>query len=318
LKLIEVDHLSKQYGSLVAVNDLSFTVNKGEIVGFLGPNGAGKTTTMRILTGYLPATQGTARIAGFDIFDSPLEVKRRIGYLPEHPPVYRDMYVRSYLTFVSKIKGVPNGVRRERIDQVMERCGIQDRAGQLIGQLSKGYQQRVGIAQAIVHNPDVIILDEPTIGLDPNQIRDVRHLVKGLAREHTVILSTHILPEVEMTCDRVVIINKGQIAAVDSPKNLMDEVAGQQKLRVEVAGDVAAAERIAQGVPGVVSVSVVKGENPEGIAVMDLAAPADADIRAELSKRLVGAGLDLLELRGMAASLEDIFHQLTTTEETGD
>ena len=203
--MIEVDHLSKHYGSLVAVDDLSFDVAQGEIVGFLGPNGAGKTTTMRVLTGYLPATGGSARVAGFDIFECPMEVKRRIGYLPEHPPVYRDMYVHSYLSFVAKIKGVPKKARGGRIDEVMARCGIEDRANQLIGQLSKGYQQRVGLAQAIVHNPDVIILDEPTIGLDPNQIRDVRSLVRGLAKEHTVILSTLILPEVEMTGDLVVI-----------------------------------------------------------------------------------------------------------------
>jgi ABC-2 type transport system ATP-binding protein len=316
--LIEVDHLSKHYGSLVAVNDLSFRVEQGEIVGFLGPNGAGKTTTMRVLTGYLPATGGSARVAGFDIFESPMEVKRRIGYLPEHPPVYRDMYVHSYLSFVAKIKGVPKAVRRERILQVMDRCGIEDRANQLIGQLSKGYQQRVGIAQAIVHNPDVIILDEPTIGLDPNQIRDVRSLVRSLAKEHTVILSTHILPEVEMTCDRVVIINKGQIAAVDTPENLTASMMGHQRLHVEVAGNIELARETVQEIPEVLNVMVLQEGKEEGNAILYVDTPAGKDLRPDLARKLVAGGLDLLELRFLPMSLEDIFHELTTTEEASE
>ena len=313
--MIEVEHLTKRYGPFTAVNDLSFRVEKGEIVGFLGPNGAGKTTTMRILTCYLPATEGSARVAGYDIFEAPLEVKRRIGYLPEHPPVYRDMRVRSYLDFVGKIKGLSKQGRREGLERVMDRCGIADRADQLIGQLSKGYQQRVGVAQAILHNPDVIILDEPTIGLDPNQIREVRQLIRGLAREHTVILSTHILPEVEMTCDRVVIINRGQIAAVDTPGNLTANVKGAERFYVEVSGGAEAAMEAVRDVPGVAGVSLADGRKADGTAGIFVDAPAGEDIRPALAARVVERGLGLLELRRVEMSLEDIFHELTTNEE---
>ena len=316
--MIEVDHLSKHYGSLVAVDDLSFDVAQGEIVGFLGQNGAGKTTTMRVLTGYLPATGGSARVAGFDIFECPMEVKRRIGYLPEHPPVYRDMYVHSYLSFVAKIKGVPKKARGERIDEVMARCGIEGRANQLIGQLSKGYQQRVGLAQAIIHNPDVIILDEPTIGLDPNQIRDVRSLVRGLAKEHTVILSTHILPEVERTCDRVVIINKGQIAAVDTPENLTASMMSHQRIQVEISGNVDSAKGIIQEMPDVQNLSVAGAPGEENSVILHVDTPAGRDLRPELARRLVAGGLDLLGLHSLAMSLEEIFHELTTTEEASE
>ncbi|MDE2888551.1 MAG: ATP-binding cassette domain-containing protein [Gemmatimonadota bacterium] len=308
--MIEVDHLTKQYGSLVAVKDLTFTVEKGDVVGFLGPNGAGKTTTMRILTCYQPATMGTARVAGFDVFDEPMEVKRRIGYLPEHPPVYSDMYVRSYLDFVAQIKGVPKKDRRPRVDSAMERCGIADRAKQLIGQLSKGYRQRVGIAQAILHDPDVIILDEPTIGLDPNQIQEIRRLIRGLGREHTVILSTHILPEVEMTCDRVIIINRGRIAAVDTPQNLTARASGNRRYYVAVSGDLNAAADAIGGVPGVVGV----GHASEGRA-LEVDVSGDSDMRPAIAARLVERDLGLVELRPITARLEDIFHELTTSEE---
>jgi len=218
--LIEVKDLTKTFGERNAVDHVSFVVNKGEILGFLGPNGAGKTTTMRILTGFLPATSGTARVAGFDVFNDSLEVRKRIGYLPENPPLYMDMTVSSYLDFVARIKNVPAERRKARIDDAMEKTNIQDKRHELIKRLSRGYKQRVGLAQALVHDPEVIILDEPTVGLDPKQIIEVRHLIKGLAGSHTIILSTHILPEVSMTCDRVVIINRGRIAAIDTPANL--------------------------------------------------------------------------------------------------
>ncbi|MFZ4795346.1 MAG: ABC transporter ATP-binding protein, partial [Blastocatellia bacterium] len=232
--MIEVDHLTKSYGQARAVNDISFTVEKGEILGFLGPNGAGKTTTMRILTGYLPATSGTARIAGYDVFEQSMEVRRRIGYLPETPPIYPEMSIEDYLAFVARIKGVDAGNISARVDQAMALTNLTDRRRELIKRLSRGYKQRVGIAQAIVHNPDVVILDEPTVGLDPNQIKEVRKLIKGLAGEHTIILSTHILPEVEITCDRVVIINKGQIAAVDTPRNLVNQRQSGSHVRITV------------------------------------------------------------------------------------
>jgi len=222
--MIRVENLSKRYGDFTAVYNVSFQVEKGEIVGFLGPNGAGKTTTMRILTGYMPASEGTVTIAGFDVFDDDLEVKQRIGYLPEHPPVYNDMSVRSYLQFVSKIRGIPRSERSEAVDRVIERCGLKDVNGWIIGKLSKGFKQRVGLAQALVHNPEVLVLDEPTIGLDPRQIREIRELIKDLAGEHTVVLSTHILPEVEMICERVLIIDMGRIVADDSLKQLTLEM----------------------------------------------------------------------------------------------
>jgi ABC-2 type transport system ATP-binding protein len=213
--LIEVQNLTKAYGLVTAVDHVSFTVNKGEILGFLGPNGAGKTTTMRILTGFMPATSGTARVSGFDVATDSLEVRRHIGYLPEAPPLYPDMSVGSYLDFVLRIKNIPVERRRARVDDALEKTNLGDKRNELIKRLSRGYKQRVGLAQALVHDPDVIILDEPTVGLDPKQIIEVRHLIKSLAGTHTIILSTHILPEVSMTCDRVVIINKGKIAAVD-------------------------------------------------------------------------------------------------------
>src|SRR6185503_13375320 len=218
--VIEVQHLTKRYGRVTAVHDVSFRVERGEILGFLGPNGAGKTTTMRILTGYMPATEGKAIVAGFDVFDQPIEAKRRTGYLPETPPLYPDMTVIEYLGFVARIKGVPPGERRQRVQQVMERTRVADMANRLCAKLSKGYRQRVGLAQALIHNPDVLILDEPTAGLDPKQIIETRELIKDLAGDHTVILSTHILPEVSQTCERVVIINAGRVVAIDTPDNL--------------------------------------------------------------------------------------------------
>jgi ABC-2 type transport system ATP-binding protein len=309
--VIEVDKLTRRYGSYTAVDNISFKVGKGEIVGFLGPNGAGKTTTMRVLTCYQTASAGTARVAGFDVFEASMEVRRRIGYLPEHPPLYRDMRVRGYLDFVARIKGVASSVRKGRVDDVMARCGIEDRAGQLIGQLSKGYQQRVGLAQALVHEPDVIILDEPTIGLDPNQIREVRDLIRALGGEHTVILSTHILPEVEMTCDRVIIINQGRIVAIDSTERLLAGDASNVRYEVTVDGDEDRAVQAIKEIEGVMQVTPVAER--KGALLVD--AHRQEGIQAALASRLVERGLGLLELRRVEASLEDIFHQLTTNDE---
>ncbi len=232
--MIEVQHLSKRYGPVTAVDDVSFRVERGEILGFLGPNGAGKTTTMRILTGYMPATTGKAIVAGFDVFDQPIEAKRRTGYLPETPPLYPDMTIVEYLNFVAKIKGVAAADRRHRVKTIMDRTRVADMANRLCAKLSKGYKQRVGLAQALIHNPDVLILDEPTAGLDPKQIIETRELIKELAGDHTIILSTHILPEVSQTCQRVVIINKGRVVAVDTPDNLTSRLRGSETMYVQV------------------------------------------------------------------------------------
>jgi len=311
--LIEVQDLTKSFGDNIAVNHLSFTVNKGEILGFLGPNGAGKTTTMRILTGFMPATSGTARVAGFDVFTDSIEVRRRIGYLPENPPLYTDMTVADYLDFVARIKGVGPDKRRQRVDEAMEKTNISDKRNELIKRLSRGYKQRVGLSQALVHDPEVIILDEPTVGLDPKQIIEVRHLIKGLAGSHTIILSTHILPEVSMTCDRVVIINHGTIAAVDTPANLTMQLKGGQRVRIEVQGSEAALRDALSSLPGVRKVDVQAGAASGRIAVSVEAAPGE-DIRSQVAAAVVGKGLPLYELTGVSLSLEDIFLQLTTED----
>src|SRR6266849_1473887 len=232
--MITVTGLTKRYARNIAVDNISFEVQKGQIVGFLGPNGAGKTTTMRILTGFLPATSGKANVAGFDVLEQPMEVKKRIGYLPETPPVYPEMEVQEYLTFVGKLKGMSGASLAARVTEVAERCAVADVRAKIIGKLSKGYRQRVGLAQAIIHNPDVLILDEPTSGLDPKQINETRELIKSLAGDHTIILSTHILPEVEQTCEQVIIINKGKLVATDSVSNLQNRARGAESLLVEV------------------------------------------------------------------------------------
>lgn len=313
--MIEVENLTKRYGPLTAVRNISFTVDRGEIVGFLGPNGAGKTTTMRVLTCFLSATEGSCRVAGFDIFDEPLEVKKRIGYLPESPPIYRDMRVRTYLEFVAQIKGVPKQDRKARTDMVMERTGLTERARQEISQLSKGYRQRVGLAQAIIHDPQVIILDEPTSGLDPNQTREVRELIRELAEDRTVILSTHILPEVAATCSRVIIINHGEISAVDTPENLSQKMKGNERVYVEVSGDREPAVAAIRAIPAVLNVEPVS-KAPTRASALYVDAPIEDEIRPQIVSALVGQGIDLLELRREEMSLEDIFVELTT-EETG-
>ncbi|HEX6737924.1 MAG TPA: ATP-binding cassette domain-containing protein [Vicinamibacteria bacterium] len=310
--MIEVENLTKRYGRTTAVDGVSFRVQKGEILGFLGPNGAGKTTTMRVLTCYLPATEGTARVAGFDVFQQPLEVKKRVGYIPETPPLYPDMDVQSFLEFCSKIKGVPKAERQARVDDAVEKTRVGDVRKKLIGRLSKGYRQRVGLAQAILHNPDVLILDEPTAGLDPKQIIETRELIKSLGGEHTIVLSTHILPEVEMTCGRVVIISRGRVVAEDTPQNLTRRLKGASALRLEVRGDEASAAAALTAVPGVLSVRR-HGGDAEATS-FDVEAESGRDVRAELARAVIGGGLDLLALQPQGMSLEEIFLHLTTAD----
>ena len=310
--MIEVQHLTKQYGRVTAVNDISFRVERGEILGFLGPNGAGKTTTMRILTGYLPATDGKAAVAGFDVFDQPIEAKRRTGYLPEAPPLYPDMTVKEYLDFVAKVKGVPAAGRRERIRQVMERVRIADMPNRMCSKLSKGYRQRVGLAQTIIHNPDVLILDEPTAGLDPKQIIETRNLIKELAGDHTIILSTHILPEVSQTCERVVIINKGRVVAEDTPRNLTARLRGSETLYVQVDASGADAAGALERIPGVTRVA--ESDRRDTAVGYEVQSESGRDVRRDLARAVVGGGWGLLEMRPMHMSLEDIFLSLTTDE----
>jgi len=310
--VIEVQHLTKRYGRVTAVDDVSFRVEPGEILGFLGPNGAGKTTTMRILTGYMPASEGRATVAGYDVFTHPLEAKRRTGYLPETPPLYPDMTVREYLDFVARIKGVPSGERKARVDTVMQRAHVADMASRHCGKLSKGYRQRVGLAQAIIHNPEVLILDEPTAGLDPKQIIETRDLIRGLAGDHTIILSTHILPEVAQTCQRVVIIAKGRVVAVDSPDNLTARLRGAETMFVQVdapGADVGAALAAIGGV-----MRVAPADMRQGSGAFEVASEQGRDIRREIAREIVGRGWGLLELRPMRLSLEEVFLQVTTEE----
>ena len=310
--MIEVQHLTKRYGRVTAVDDVSFRVERGEILGFLGPNGAGKTTTMRILTGYIPATEGKAIVAGFDVFDQPIEAKRRTGYLPETPPLYPDMSVAEYLNFVASIKGVPANEKRQRIQQVMVKTRIDDVANRLCSKLSKGYRQRVGLAQSIIHNPDVLILDEPTAGLDPKQIIETRQLIKQLAGDHTIILSTHILPEVSQTCQRVVIINKGRVVAVDTPDNLTARLRGSETMYIQVDANGLDASGALRRVPGVTR--VVESDRREPAVGYEVESERGHDVRRELARIVVSSGWGLLELRPMRISLEDIFLSLTTDE----
>jgi ABC-2 type transport system ATP-binding protein len=310
--VIEVQHLTKRYGRVTAVDDVSFRVERGEILGFLGPNGAGKTTTMRILTGYMPATEGRAVVAGFDVFNEPLEAKRRTGYLPETPPLYPDMTVREYLDFVARIKAVPSAERKSRVDAVMERTRVADMATRHCAKLSKGYRQRVGLAQALIHNPEVLILDEPTAGLDPKQIIETRDLIRNLAGDHTIILSTHILPEVAQTCQRVIIINRGRVVAVDTPDNLTARLRGAETMFVQVDApgqDVAAA---LAAIGGVTRVVAADGRGPAG--GYEVESDRGTDVRREIARTVVNRGWGLLELRPMRMSLEEIFLQVTTDE----
>lgn len=312
--MIEVEQLSKTYGSTTAIDNITFAAEPGEILGLLGPNGAGKTTTMRILAGYLPASQGTARIAGFEVHSHPMAVRKRIGYLPETPPLYLDMTVAGYLTFVARIKGVAAGDRTPQVNWAMEQCNLLEKRHVLMHKLSKGFRQRVGIAQAIVHDPPAIILDEPTIGLDPRQIIDVRNLIKSLAGNKTVILSTHILPEASMTCDRVAIINKGHmVATVKLP--------GETGYDLKVKGSQADIEARLTPIPGVQSVQWLstKGALPQNSLKLRVTTTAEVELGHLLSATLIEAGIELYELKRTATSLEDTFLRLTTEEEeTGE
>ena len=309
--MIEVQNLSKHYGPVKAVDDVSFRAEAGEILGFLGPNGAGKTTTMRIITGYMPATEGKASVAGFDVFEQPLEAKRRTGYLPETPPLYPDMTVREYLTFVARIKGLRKDIK-DRVDAVMKKTWVSDMANRHCAKLSKGYKQRVGLAQALIHNPEVLVLDEPTAGLDPKQIIETRQLIRELAGSHTIVLSTHILPEVAQTCQKVVIINKGRVVAIDTPDALTERMHGAQTLFVQAQGPVEDIQRSIRSLPGVVNVSLTD-TLPGGFHVDS---EKGIDIRREVAEAIVRGGWGLLELRPMRMSLEDIFLSLTTEENT--
>jgi ABC-2 type transport system ATP-binding protein len=314
--LIEVTNLTKRFRKKVAVENISFTLAKGEILGFLGPNGAGKTTTMRMLTGFMPATEGTARICGFDVFQHPHEVKKRVGYLPENPPLYREMTTQEYLQFISAIKGMPRKEGRRRIEEVIDQLSLQEVRHLIMAKLSKGFRQRVGLAQALLHRPEVLILDEPTSGLDPKQVVEVRKLVKDLAGNHTIILSTHILPEVSMTCQRVIIIDKGRVIAVDTPENLKNQIAGSEKLLVQVAGptdEMAAAFSQIPGVAHVVSRELT-GTDPQK-TLFQIESNPGCDVRDELVPLIVQRKWKLYELKTEGMSLEEIFIRLITHEE---
>jgi len=315
--MINVKELTKRYARTTAVDHISFEVAKGQIVGFLGPNGAGKTTTMRMLTCFLPPSSGTATVAGFDVLEQPMEVKKRIGYLPETPPLYPEMETAEYLKFVGQLKGLWGAELQKRIDYVCERCAIADVRNKLLGKLSKGYRQRVGLAQAIIHNPDVLILDEPTAGLDPKQINETRDLIKNLAGSHTIILSTHILPEVEQTCEQVVIINKGKLVATDSVRNLQARARGAESVVLEVAGrngnlDSSTVQQKLERVSGVSR--IVCKQQVDSRAVFEIESQKGRLVRGDLARAVVESGWDLNELRPAAMSLEEVFLQLTGTE----
>jgi ABC-2 type transport system ATP-binding protein len=318
--MIKVEGLTKRYDRTVAVDNISFEVEKGQIVGFLGPNGAGKTTTMRVLTCFLPPTSGTATVAGFDVLENPMEVKKRIGYLPETPPLYPEMEVAEYLSFVGRLKGVESVNLRSRLEEVMERCVLTDVRTKLISKLSKGYRQRVGLAQAIIHNPDVLILDEPTSGLDPQQIIHTRELIRSLAGDHTIILSTHILSEVEHSCERVIIISNGKLVAIDSVMNLTNRLRGSEAVAVELEAadgrpNPADVQQRLEQVSGVSR--VVMRDSRNGRLLFEVESLQGRHIRSDLARAVVNSGWDLSEMRSVGLSLEEIFLQLTAAEQSG-
>ena len=302
--MIEVENLTKRYGNFTAVQGISFKAEAGEILGFLGPNGAGKTTTMRVLTGYMPPTEGKATVAGFDVFENSLDVRRQVGYLPETVPLYPDMTVRGYVQYIAELRGVPHA--GDRTDDVLKRVGMYERRDSLVRSISKGMRQRTGLAQALVHDPQVLILDEPTIGLDPHQTLEVRDMVRDLGKTHTIMFSTHILSEAEQVCDRVIIIDKGQIVAVDSPQTLRERLQRSGRLFVRVGGGKSLTE-VRKALSAVVGMSEIS-TYADGFAVESR---GGVDIRARLSAAVVGAGFELLELRPIAMSLEEIFLELT-------
>ena len=317
--MIKVEGLTKRYARTVAVDNISFEVEKGQIVGFLGPNGAGKTTTMRVLTCFLPPTSGTANVAGFDVLENPMEVKKRIGYLPETPPLYPEMEVVEYLRFTGRLKGISSADIGRRVDEVIGKCALGEVSQKLIGKLSKGYRQRVGLAQAIIHNPDVLILDEPTSGLDPKQIIEIRELLKHLSGDHTIVLSTHILSEVEQSCERVIIISQGKLVAIDSVANLTNRLRGSESVALEVesingAPNPSDVQGRLEQVSGVSRVVLKDSKN--GRLSFEVESLQGRTIRADLARTVVNSGWNLSELRAVGLSLEDIFLQLTSTEKT--
>ncbi|MBI1987271.1 MAG: ATP-binding cassette domain-containing protein [Nitrospinae bacterium] len=313
--MIEVENLTKYYGPVPAITDITFQVEKGEILGFLGPNAAGKTTTMRILTCFMPPTRGRARVAGYDCLDQSLEVRRRIGYLPENVPLYNEMRVTDYLHFVSAIKGIPRRERSRKVAEVMGDCGLLEVAGKINGKLSKGYRQRVGLAQALLSDPEVLILDEPTVGLDPRQIIEIRNLIKSLAGRRTIILSTHILPEVSMTCQRVIIINEGRVIAVDTPENLTAQLEKSAQVLLQVEGPPEEVVTILSRVEGVLEVERRDIAADHQVHTYLVKSQPALDLRKELAAAVLRNQWGLLELRGVSLSLEDIFIRLVTEEE---
>ena len=314
--MIEIRNLVKYYGDILAVNDITFTVNKGEILGFLGPNGAGKSTTMNILTGFLSATSGTVTVNGYDILDNPQQAKMCIGYLPENPPLYLDMTVIEYLRFVSELKGVPPAQRIKQLAEIMKLVRITDVSGRLIKNLSKGYRQRVGIAQAMVGNPEVLVLDEPTIGLDPKQIIEIRNRIKELGKTHTVILSSHILPEVQAVCERVVIINKGSIAAIDTPEGLSHKMAKTSKLQLSAEGPARDIIQKIRLVPGVRNAEQVI-EKEGGITVFEIEVDPEADVRKPIFFEMARSSWPIVEFKSLDPTLEEIFLQVTSSMQSG-
>jgi ABC-2 type transport system ATP-binding protein len=313
--MINVKHLTKRYVNIAAVDDISFNVGEGEIVGLLGPNGAGKTTTMRMITCFMPPTQGIATVAGYDIFNDSIQVRQQIGYLPENVPLYPDMRAIEYLMFRAKLKNIPRKERKRRIGLCLEMCGISDVQNQIIGTLSKGYRQRVGLADALIHNPKILILDEPTIGLDPNQIRQIRRVIKDLGEKHTILLSTHILPEVEMVCGRVIIINKGKIVAMDTPENLMKQLKSTANVVLEIKGE---GEKIKDNLSSVNGVRSVVWKEKGDANEFVVEAMEGRDLREDIFKCIVENNHILREMKRQAITLEEIFHQITTKETGGD
>ena len=311
--MIEITNLTKQYGRIKAVDNISFSVQPGEIVGFLGPNGAGKTTTMNILTGYIPSTAGVVKVGGYDVMEDPEKVKSQIGYLPEQPPLYMDLTVIEYLMFVAELKKVAKGARRPQVNEAMELMRIEDHRNRLVKNLSKGYKQRVGFAQAMLGEPEVLVLDEPTVGLDPRQIIEMRRLIKDLGKKHTIILSSHILQEVSAVCERVIIINKGRIAAIDTPENLSKGMGSASRLSVTIAGAAAAITAAISEIYGVKSVEKLS-ERERGSAAYIIESDKDIDIRRPLFFALAKIGCPILDMRSMDFSLEEIFLELVASE----
>ena len=306
--MIDILSLRKTYGAKVAVDSISFSVMKGEVLGFLGPNGAGKTTTMRMITGFIPPTSGTVKIAGYDIFENPIEAKRKIGYLPESPPLYKEMVVRSYLQFIAEIKGVQKSKMKKRVNDSIELCGLTDVTKRIIGHLSKGYRQRVGLAQALLHEPEILILDEPTSGLDPRQIIDIRNLIKGLGGERTIVLSTHILPEVSMICKKVLIINEGRIVAEDSIEGLTKSLQASYSVIAHIARNESRFTETVKSYSGVISIA------QEGALTFRIDMEKNSDCADTIGEKLVMAGFGLRELRRVPPNLEEVFIKLTTDE----